>query len=95
MTDQRHGRVRESGVSDLVGEDGRPLTANERKAITGLQALAKRWPRSLTLFSWSGNLVVFKSDEWAEHCAKGPANIGASDHIVARISGIPNDGGDP
>jgi hypothetical protein len=78
-----------------VGEDGRALTAKERKAIADLQALAKRWPRSLTLFSWSGSLYVFKSDEWAARGHSGPNGYDANDYEVAHVSGIPNDGGDP
>lgn len=77
-----------------VGNDGRPLTDEERKAIASLKRLAKRWPASLTLFSWSGSLVIFKSDEW--RAAKTDSNDHDSNpYVVDHISGIPNDGGDP
>jgi hypothetical protein len=75
-----------------VGEYGRPLTEEERKAIAALHRLAKRWPDTLTLFSWSGSLVVFKSDEWNERDMDG---IDASDYVTDTIQGITNDGGDP
>jgi hypothetical protein len=77
-----------------VGRDGRPLTAREMKAIRDLQKLADRWPESLTLFSWSGSLVVFKTDEWSVRNVLGPLDD-ANDYVVENIYGIPNDGGDP
>ena len=62
----------------------RQLTADEKRAIASLKRLAKKWPQSLKLFSWSGSLVVM--DE-----SMDPSN----DAILDEISGIPNDGGDP
>lgn len=59
------------------------LTKKEQQAIDELRALAKRWPKTLKLFSWSGSLCVFKTD--SDGCEAD----------VAAISGIPNDGGDP
>ncbi|MGE6114268.1 hypothetical protein ACLHZ0_21140 [Aeromonas salmonicida] len=59
------------------------LTKKEQQAIDELRSLAKRWPKTLKLFSWSGALCVFKTD--SDGCAAD----------VAAISGIPNDGGDP
>ena len=59
------------------------ITTREQKAIKSLERVAKNWPKSLQLFSWSGTLVVFKKLEnglWAQ---------------VDSIPGIPNDGGDP
>lgn len=58
------------------------LTVEEQKAIKSLQRLAKKWPKSITLFSWSGSLVVFKEVD---------GKLG----VVDTIRGIPNDGGDP
>lgn len=81
-------------MSDDVGIAGRPLTAEEEKAIASLKRLAKRWPRSLTLFSWSGSLVIFKTDEWDGRNDASP-RTDANDYVVDGISGIPNDGGDP
>lgn len=59
------------------------LTKKEQQAIAELEALAKRWPKSLKLFSWSGDLCIFKKD-----------SDGRDAHITS-ISGIRNDGGDP
>jgi len=36
------------------------LTKEEQKAIRKLENLAKKWPESLSLFSWSGSLNVIK-----------------------------------
>jgi len=59
------------------------ITVEERKAITSLERLAKKWPESLQLFSWSGGLCVLKKDETGFPC------------YIEAIEGIPNDGGDP
>ena len=59
------------------------ITSEEAAAILSLKRLAKKWPQSLRLFSWSGALIVVKRN---------------SDDIeaeIASISGIPNEGGDP
>lgn len=65
------------------------LSDDERKAIAALQRLARKWPRSLKLFSWSGSLVVIPVD----------APLGEMDDpgsaVLDSIAGIPNDGGDP
>ena len=39
------------------------LSAAETSAIASLERLAKRWPQSLMLFSWSGALCVIKLNE--------------------------------
>ncbi len=83
------------GEPSGLGEDGRALTDEERKAIAALKRLARRWPGSLTLFSWSGSLHIFKTDEWSERGQYGPTGYDANDYGVACIDGIPNDGGDP
>jgi hypothetical protein len=62
----------------------RPLTADEQSAIRSLERLARRWPQSLRLFSWSGTLVIMDA---------GMPN--GEDAFLATIQGIPNDGGDP
>lgn len=62
----------------------RNLTPEEFAAVRSLKCLAKRWPQSLKLFSWSGSLCVMDSDAQ-------PGNAAVLDCIV----GIPNDGGDP
>lgn len=66
----------------------RDLTPREAKAVAELQALAKRWPKTLKLFSWSGSLVIFD----IEHPSHG---VSANDEVLATVHGIPNDGGDP
>ena len=58
------------------------LTKEEQRAIKSLQKLARGWPDALTLFSWSGSLVVMKDAE-------------GMNAVVSSIGGIPNDGGDP
>jgi hypothetical protein len=63
---------------------GRKLNAAEERAIRDLRALAKRWPDSLTLFSWNGSLVVLDGLMESSDAA-----------ILESIEGIPNDGGDP
>lgn len=69
----------------LVTVDELMLTLDEQTAIRSLKRLAKKWPKTLTLFSWSGSLCVFKLD--------GKRTL--SEATVTKIFGIPNDGGDP
>ena len=59
------------------------ITAEEQKAIKSLKLLAKKWPKTLMLFSWSGSLNIFKQDKDGMNC------------VVDLIPNIPNDGGDP
>jgi hypothetical protein len=61
------------------------LTCAERNAVAALRRLAKRWPKTLTLFSWSGTLAVFKPGDDRTY----------EEATVTTIRGIPNDGGDP
>jgi hypothetical protein len=68
----------------------RELSQDEMSAILALQRLAKKWPRSLTLFSAAGSLVVLPTG-----LDKGPDGRLSEDDVLARIDGIPNDGGDP
>jgi hypothetical protein len=68
------------------------LSAVEQSAIASLRRLAKRWPKSLMLFSWSGSLCVVKLDE----DGNSPLHShDPCDHIICTIEGIGNDGGDP
>jgi hypothetical protein len=69
--------------------DNRELTFDESHAIQGLKLLAKGWPKSLMLFSWSGTLTVMRSD------ADLSDSLSANEAVLATISGIPNNGGDP
>lgn len=59
------------------------VTKEEQKAIASLKRLAKKWPDSISLFSWSGSLQVFKEVD------------GKSAVIESIGDAIPNDGGDP
>lgn len=64
----------------------RNLTEIEMKAVRTLQRLGKTWPKTLKLFSWSGSLVIFDVDDDLSD---------ANASVLAKISGIINDGGDP
>jgi len=69
------------------------LTPEEKRAISSLKALAKRWPKSLWLFSASGLLKVIRCGENGEQVMM--AGEGADpDYVVTTVHGIPNDGGD-
>lgn len=62
----------------------RELTSDEHRAVRSLKRLAKTWPSTLKLFSWSGTLVVMDA-----HMETG------QNAVLDHITGIPNDGGDP
>lgn len=69
--------------------NGVQCTPEENSLISSLERLARRWEKDgkdLMLFSWAGSLVVLKKSEIGKH---------TEDAVVARILGIPNDGGDP
>ena len=68
------------------------LTAEEKKAIASLQALAKTWPKSLWLFSASGTLNVMKRDAQGQ-MAETPSGGVDQEYSVAKVN-IANDGGD-
>jgi hypothetical protein len=70
-----------------TGSESDPLTGEERNAITALERLARRWPQSLMLFSWSGSLCVIRN---GDALLDDPGSA-----VIAQIDGIPNDGGDP
>jgi hypothetical protein len=55
------------------------ITPEELAAIRSLKRLAKKWPQSLRLFSWSGTLIVVKR------------NSDDIDALIAHIPNIPND----
>jgi hypothetical protein len=59
------------------------ITPEEAAAIRSLKRLARKWPNSLMLLSWSGSLHVTKR------------NSNDIDALIATILNIPNDGGDP
>lgn len=68
-----------------------PVTEAEGKAIRSLERLAKRWPRSLTLASMGGSLVVIHTRDERFEAESG---LERQEAIVADIYGIPNTGGD-
>lgn len=65
---------------DIKAPESVPLSSAEEEAIKTLEKLAKKWPKTLMLFSWSGSLVVVRQ---------------RGGEVLATIRGIPNDGGDP
>lgn len=69
----------------------RDLTDEERKAVKSLERLAKKWPDTLMLFSWSGTLHVMLAED-VERAYM--ADRGYDDASITTID-IRNDGGDP
>lgn len=67
-------------------------TPEERRAIASLKRLAKRWPKSLWLFSTSGSLHVMRRGPDGGHAHKSHGGVDP-DYVLATID-IPNDGGD-
>lgn len=67
------------------------LTDPERKAISSLQRLARKWPRSLTLVSMGGALAVIRTGD-PRFLEDGP--LERHEAILEDINGIPNTGGD-
>lgn len=67
------------------------LSKEEEKAIAALKRLAKKWPKSLWLFSGSGTLWIIKCGSYGEqvHNSSG----GVEDYVICSID-ISNDGGD-
>ncbi len=47
---------------DLTPEE-MDLTPDEKKAISALHRLAKRWPSTLTLLSMGGNLYIVPTED--------------------------------
>lgn len=68
------------------------LTTEEKAAIRTLERLAKRWPKTLWLYSASGSLHVMRCGPQGEHVE---TPMGGSDptYRITKIN-IPNDGGD-
>lgn len=65
------------------------LSDQERTAITALQRLGRRWPRSLTLASMDGTLVVIRTGD----SRFVDDDTDRTEAVVADIHGIPNTGG--
>lgn len=68
-------------------------TNEERRAIATLKRLAKRWPKSLWLFSASGSLMVMRARQDGRHALLSNGSVD-QDYIVDQVNGISNDGGD-
>lgn len=68
------------------------LTPEEKRAIAGLKRIAKKWPKTLWLFSASGTLCVMRTDDDGERAHTRGAGVDP-DFVVETIQ-IPNDGGD-
>lgn len=69
------------------------ITKEEQAAVDALRKLAKTWPKSLGLFSWSGTLCVVHVR--ADGCMPLASKEEADAAIIACIYGIKNDGGCP
>lgn len=68
------------------------LSAAEKKAIADMKALARRWPKSLWLFSANGTLHVMRSGPRGEHIHTDDDGVDP-DYAITSVE-IPNDGGD-
>jgi hypothetical protein len=70
------------------------LTLEEKQAIASLKRLARRWPKSLWLFSGGqGGIAVMKLNEAGEKATLGLGE-GFDPEYVADHIDIPADGGD-
>jgi len=67
------------------------LTNEEQKAIAALKRVAKKWPKSLWLYSASGTLNVMRCNEDGEVAHAGDGID--QDYVITQVK-IPNDGGD-
>jgi|HubBroStandDraft_2_1064218.scaffolds.fasta_scaffold746199_2 hypothetical protein len=78
-------------AKEFIADNGDTITEQEAKAIRALQLLARRWPRSLTIASMGGSLVVFHTgdERWGGMRAERAEAVLAED-----FGGIPSDGGD-
>jgi hypothetical protein len=70
------------------------LTEDEKKAIRSLERLAKKWPKSLWLYSGNGSLFIIKNRSDGG-CDNGFGK-GVDPNCIVKELGkqIPNDGGD-
>lgn len=75
---------------NLICAPERELTDEEQRAIASLRRLARRWPSTLGLFSWSGSLCVIRMPA-------GGGLLAENDQpdVVETIHGIANGGGAP
>lgn len=68
-------------------------TPEEKRAIATLKRLAKRWPKSLWLFSASGTLCVMRALPDGDFAHTRDDGVDPN-YVLETITGIPNDGGD-
>ncbi len=71
-----------------------PLTDEEGRAIATLKRLAKKWPKSLWLFSANGSLNVMRKGDDGRPVHRRDTGSVDERYRVCRIDGISNDGGD-
>lgn len=76
-----------------------PLTTEEKTAIKALQRLAKKWPKSLWLYSAAGSLHVMRRREDGAPAgttfkARGSDYGGVAPEFIAATIKIANDCGD-
>ena len=69
------------------------LNEEERAALAALKKLAKRWPKSLWLFSASGTLHLMRKSEIGERCMT-PDGYVDQNASVWSTRDVENDGGD-
>lgn len=77
----------------MSAERVRP-TATEARAIKELKALARRWPKTLWLFSASGSLHVMRALEDGSHAHLGWPHGGVDPAFLLDTVSISNEGGD-
>ena len=68
-------------------------TPEEQKAIASLKRIAKKWPKSLWLWSASGSLWVMRRGPDGERM-QHPSKSGVDQAYILASVDIPNDGGD-
>jgi len=68
-------------------------TKREKECIDALKKLARKWPKTIWLFSGSGTLCVMRTGENGEQITTSGGGMD-QDFVLDTIRGIPNDGGD-
>jgi hypothetical protein len=69
-------------------------TAKEAEAIKALKALARKWPKTLWLFSASGTLCVMRAGPDGGRIHHPPPDNGIDPAYMLDTISTPNDGGD-
>jgi hypothetical protein len=77
-----------------MGKDIRELSSEEINAINAFKRLAKKWPKSLWLFSANGTLHVMKLKPNGEKAWTGMGGEGIDPDYSVAVIDILNDGGD-